>query len=294
MLIYSLWIYWNPNREIFTIPYLNHPIGWYGVSFVTGLIIGYFVLMHLFSQYFHQVAHYPKDKAKEIGLYLTDKMLWYIILGIIIGARFGHVVFYDWDYYLNHPLDVFKIWQGGLSSHGGTIGVMLALFIYYKTILKSFPQLTFVKLMDFVCIPTAIVACFIRIGNFFNQEIVGIKTDAPWGIIFGHPVESHEIIPRHPVQLYEAFCYLISFFFLYFLWKRFLPTLRDGVIIGLFFLFVFGSRIIIEFWKATQESWIQSDSLQAGQLLSIPFVFLGLILLFFGDRLNCTKKSKVS
>ena len=325
------WIYWDPAREAFTIPYFNHPIAWYGICFVAGLMIGYGILACLFQNLFSQSLLYVRDFAnfgefkkqlplspfasdipflndpekvvtyfnnknisrdslkkyfpkaiyssKELGLQLTDKMLWFILLGILIGARLGHVLFYDWTYYSAHPEKIIKIWEGGLASHGGTIGVMLSLYLYYRLVLPSYPEITLAKLFDMVVIPTALVAFFIRLGNFFNQEITGTSSTLPWAIVFGHPAEGRPNTPRHPVQLYEAFVYLGIFFLLWAIWKR-KAYLKPFFITGLFFFLVFTSRFLIEFLKMPQNGiFDQQGFLQTGQLLSIPFIILGIILM---------------
>lgn len=275
------WFYWDPPREAFTIPFINHSIVWYGILFVIGFTLAYFILNPIFARFLSQTQHQSKleiKDPKQAAYFLTDRLCWFAVAGTIIGARLGAVLFYDWPYFSQYPLEIFKIWNGGLASHGGVLGVMLALYLYTKYIHKWVPQLTFLHLLDFVAIPSALTACFIRLGNFMNQEIVGTPTDLPWAVLFGHPTDSVAAIPRHPVQLYEAIAYLITFFILWGVWKNQRSDDKPGAIVGLLFIFVFGSRLLIEFWKAQQESILDQSFLQTGQLLSIPFILIGIFL----------------
>src|SRR5262249_26519739 len=131
----------------------------------------------------------------ELGAYLSDRMLWFIVGGMIIGARLGHVFFYEWPYYQQHPEDIIKVWHGGLASHGGAIGVVLGLYLYQRGIRHKYPTLSLLSILDLICIPTALVGCFIRIGNFINQEILGTPSDLPWAIQFGNPYDGSSMVP---------------------------------------------------------------------------------------------------
>lgn len=358
------WLHWNPSREVFTIPIVNHPLTWYGVCFVAGLLIGYVVLTRLLSNIFksettirhrdiinwnllikqlqspvnavstwvehkldakshkefnsnqsgnpsealqqkicnvlhlamqepslnlnHQTLAQAFPKAvftpSQLAQHLVDKLIWFIVAGIILGARLGHVFFYDWPYYSKHPLDIIKVWEGGLASHGGAIGVIIALFFFYYTTKKSIPEISFLRLLDLVAIPTALTAMCIRIGNFFNQEILGIPTTMPWGVVFGNPADGSSVTPRHPVQLYEAAAYAAVFVVLYMLWKRFSRRLPPGMITGLFFVLVFSSRFFIEFLKTEQSVSMGNSYLTMGQYLSLPFIFAGLGLIAYAKQ----------
>lgn len=347
--------YWNPQREAFTVPFFNHPIYWYGILFVIGWVIAYFVANPIFTKFLidtrqlssldilnwstltatirtssspiitqllsqmnpaicqsiqqkaepteetkqgilNGLNHLLKDSSisrdnlKELfgsslappsqtAYYLIDRLCWFAVVGTIIGARLGAVFFYDWPYFREHPIEIFKVWHGGLASHGGFLGVIISLFLYLKFIHRWIPQLSFLRLLDYVAIPTMIVCFFIRLGNFVNQEILGTPTTMPWGIIFGNPDNGSLPIPRHPVQLYEGLVYLSIFFILWTLWKKGLDQ-RPGALIGLTFLLGFGSRFILEFWKSTQESILDVSFLQMGQFLSIPFILIGAILVY--------------
>lgn len=273
------WLYWDPNPQAFTFPLIARPVAWYGICFVTGFILGYFILQPIFRQFLSQTKRYPEENIRELSIYYTDRLTWFIVAGTIIGARLGHVLFYDFSYYLNHLSEIIMIWKGGLASHGGTLGVIIgiALFLYFYR--KDLPGLTFVKLMDILVIPTALAVTFIRIGNFINQEILGAPTSLPWGVIFGHPADRSFPEPRHPVSLYEALCYFGIFLVLYSLWKIKGDHLKRGFLSGLFFILVFGSRFVVDFLKMPQSNMIDESFLQMGQYLSIPFILLGIALM---------------
>ena len=277
------WITWDPPRIAFTIPFIDRPVAWYGILFVIGFGLAYFLFRHFFKQKLISF-NYPPAQANALSQSLGDKILWYAVIGTILGARLGEVFFYSWPHYRVHPLDIFKVWEGGLASHGGTVGVMFAVWLFYLSARKSVPQLTFVDLLDLLIVPTSFTICCIRLGNFVNQEIVGNPTEMPWGIIFGHPADGSMIVPRHPVQLYEAISYFSLFVILYFVRKRPIAINHPGFLSGCFFLGVFGSRFFLEIFKAPLETIIDQSYLEVGQLLSIPFIILGFSLLFLSFR----------
>jgi len=286
------WFFWNPPKDVFVIPYIDRPVAWYGVLFVLGFILGYFIITSLFYHFLrdiHKETHITSSSDKQTSYFLADRLCWFTIIGTIVGARLGAVFFYDWSYYQAHPIEIFKIWKGGLASHGGTIGVLLAVYLYSLYIKKTVPTLRFLTILDYISIPTALVACFIRLGNFVNQEILGAPTFLPWGVVFGKPFDDSAPIPRHPVQLYEAFSYLGIFFILFFLWKRSKEKLSPGTLSGLLLVLVYSSRFIIEYWKEPLDSVFNLFSLQAGQLLSIPFIALGFFLIVYGKKTQPVK-----
>jgi prolipoprotein diacylglyceryl transferase len=362
------WLYWNPSKTAFTVPLLDRPVAWYGILFVTGFILGYLIIIPIFSRFLRQTKHlsaldiknWPlllskiqsdssntivSDTQKRLNStfqtlatsaaldtnnqdsilqalnavwkrknlkreeietafpgaiepinhtshFLADRLCWFIVLGTLIGARLGAVFFYDWPYFRTHPMEIFKVWNGGLASHGGTIGVAIALYLYILYVKKWVPSLSFLTLMDCVSIPVPLAACFIRLGNFVNQEILGTHTLLPWGVIFGSPVDGSSPIPRHPVQLYEAISYFLAFVIFYLLWKKGKDRIGSGLISGLMFVLIYSSRIILEFWKETQESsLLDSEYLQAGQLLSIPFVLIGFALIWHSQKKQALSKS---
>lgn len=263
----------------------------YGLLFVTGLIIGYFVIRKMF-------------KKEGIDDKVLDKLVLYVVLATIIGARLGHVFFYGpyWDNpmtgergYFSHPGDIIKVWEGGLASHGAAILLLIALFIFAKREAHK----PYLWILDRISAPIAIAGCFIRLGNLVNHEMVGDITTVPWGFRFLHhdcppPYEcSWNSIPiRHPGQLYEALCYLFAFAVLMFLyWKRDLWK-KPGVVFGAFLILIFGARFLVEFVKLGQTDRDDYLFLNTGQLLSVPLVLAGILLLWRGLRKNTTTIAK--
>ncbi len=273
------YIKWNLSPEI--IEGQRTP-NLYGLLFVTGLVIGYFVIKKMFK----------KDAVDNNQL---DKLVMYMVFSTIIGARLGHVFFYGPYFdtfdsngfltergYLSHPEDIIKIWEGGLASHGAAIVILIALFIYSKKVIKK----SYLWMLDRIAAPIAIAGTFIRLGNLVNHEMVGDVTNLPWGFKFMHhdcfpPYEcSWDLIPvRHPAQLYEAICYLISFGILLFLYWRKELYKREGVVFGVFLILIFGARFLVEFVKLGQTARDEYLPINTGQMLSIPFVITGFFLL---------------
>lgn len=205
----------------------------------------------------------------------------YCFLGTIIGARLGHCLFYDPGYYLAHPIEILKTWKGGLASHGGTIGVVTAVWMYAKK-----DKLSLLWVLDRLAIAVAPVAAMIRMGNLFNHEIYGHVTDLPWGFRFIENISAWQrgaepifTEPSHPTQIYEALCYLAVLGILLFLYYKTNASQRRGLLFGIFFLGVFGSRILIEFVKNNQEEFEEGMFLNMGQILSIPIVILAVWLI---------------
>lgn len=240
-------------------------VRWYGLMFAVGFTIGYVIVSKMFK---HEGA--PES-------WLGSLLLW-VVAGTIIGARLGHVFFYEWDKYSQHPIDILYIWEGGLASHGGTIGVILAVILFSMITTKRSPLWTFDRLV----VPIALVGALIRMGNLFNSEIYGGPTDLPWGFEFVRSTQwQYMFAPRacHPTQIYEALCYLALFALLMWMyWKR-NDQERPGLIMGVFLSVLFGCRFLIEFIKNNQEAWEDSMVLNMGQLLSIPFILAGLWLI---------------
>lgn len=284
----------------FNLPLLNRPLLWYGFFFALGFFVGYLVLTYLLRCYFLQNTEFRQedvcsepDRIHEEDLKsvtysvkmkvskLSEQLTLYVIIGTLIGARLGDVIFYQqWQDAFQHPLNVIAIWQGGLASHGGAVGILIALWMFSKR-----KKCSFWTVVDFIVIPAAITAVFIRIGNFFNQEILGKVTTVPWGVVFLHPVDGGPIAPRHPAQLYEATWYLCTFMILMLYWQKHLFEPR-GKLAGLFFILIFGFRFLIEFLKVEQSILLASGSiLTMGQWLSLPFILLG-VWLFKRDRFN--------
>jgi phosphatidylglycerol:prolipoprotein diacylglycerol transferase len=273
------YLIWNPDRNIFVIPYLHHPVTWYGFLFALGFLCGLFLIRKIFMDFLLAYKS-PEGDARLEATQLTDRLAILGVIGGILGARLGHVFFYDWTYYRQHPADIFKIWQGGLASHGGAVGVFLVLFVFVWLSRKQMPRLTFLTVLDAIVIPVAFLGGCIRVGNFINQEITGIPTQLPWGVIFLNPLDGVAHVPVHPVQLYEAFFYFLVFIFLVVLWHRNKKGLGTGALSGWFFILVFSFRFAIEYLKMPQNvSFDTSAWLRMGQMLSIPFILLGGLLL---------------
>lgn len=216
---------------------------------------------------------FKREKHTEQEL---NDLVWYMILGTVLGARLGHCLFYNPVYYLKHPIEILEVWRGGLASHGAAIGILTALYLY----VKKRKDITFLWIIDRVVITVALSGFFIRMGNLFNSEIIGKPTNANWGFVF----VSVDNIPRHPAQLYESIAYLLIFIFLLTFYFRTEGKFKPGIVFGLFLILVFGFRFFIEFIKENQTYFEQGMALNMGQLLSIPFVILGTYLLFRTDK----------
>lgn len=240
-------------------------IRWYGIAFVIGFLVGYNIVSKMFKH----------EGAKEEWL---DILLLYVIAGTIIGARLGHVFFYAWDYYSQHLGEIIKIWEGGLASHGGAIGVIIAVLLFSHFVAKRNPAWTFDRLV----VPVAFVGALIRLGNLMNSEIYGGATTLPWGFLF---VRNGEILPAHPTQLYEAACYLILFGILMWMYWKKNAEERPWLITGVFFLGIFLPRFCIEYIKNVQEpkeiQMIAEYGMNMGQVLSIPFILAGIFMIFW-------------
>jgi prolipoprotein diacylglyceryl transferase len=217
---------------------------------------------------------------KKQAVLLADRLTVYMVIATVVGARLGHYVFYERpSEYLRHPLEILQIWKGGLASHGAAIAIAIALGIFNYRYKSQSRQLTWLHLLDFVSIPTALAGAFIRVGNFFNQEILGVATDVPWAVVFGHPADHSLPVPRHPVQLYEALVYGVIFVCLWRLSFRAKYLMTQGKLLGIFLILVFGFRFIVESWKEEQ-SHLLSSALTMGQILSIPAILIGILLFF--------------
>ncbi len=248
-------IHWNINPVIFHLGPLS--IRWYGVLFATSFLIGFRIIQWI----------YRREGRSEDEL---DSLFIYMFFGVLVGARLGHCLFYDPVYYLNHPIEILEIWEGGLASHGGAIGILTALYIYTRK--QGRPS--YLWILDRIVLPVALAGCFIRIGNFFNSEILGLPTTRSWGVIF----DRVDAIPRHPVQLYEAVAYAIIFAILVLLYKRPHNAEKRGFLLGVFLVLVFFARFMLEFLKTRQAAYEANMTLSVGQWLSVPFVLLGIWL----------------
>lgn len=267
----------------FNLPLINRPILWYGFFFALGFLLAYFVLLYLIP-FIPKLEKQKRDIAEKIALYA--------IIGGILGARLGDILFYQpLGHYIQNPLAIFKVWEGGLASHGGALGILLALALFAYLYRKKWPQLNYRTLLDLVVIPVALTGSLIRIGNFFNQEILGVPSTLPWAITFLHPVDGGAPVPRHPVQLYESLFYFLAFLVLVLLWRSKPRFRRPGRAAGLFMILVFGFRFLIEFIKVKQSVYVMEGSpLSMGHYLSIPLVLLGFLLYFSTEILAPRKK----
>lgn len=200
----------------------------------------------------------------------VDSLTIYMVVATIVGARLGHVLFYDPLHYIQNPLEIIMIWEGGLASHGGVIGVLITLFLFARK-----AQVKYLWILDRISIVAALVFCFIRIGNLMNSEIIGTPTDMPWGFIF----TSMDNIPRHPAQIYEAIQYFLSFILLFWIWRKRKDTMKDGFIFSLALIIMFTCRFTDEFFKISQVDFEKGMVLNMGQILSLPFIFVGIVLL---------------
>lgn len=286
------YILWNPDIVAFSLGPIE--VRWYSLLWCIGLFAVYQLMHYLF-------------KEQKLGEDKFEPMFVYCFLGILIGARLGHCLFYEPEYFLSHPVEMFlpirKFADGewhftgyeGLASHGGTLGLMLAIILYCRKV-----KLNLMHVLDNVAIVTPICACAIRLGNLMNSEIIGRPTDVPWAFIF----QRVDMQPRHPGQLYEALCYAVFFFIVWAIYRRSLDIkgvnkdkkplfdirVGSGFYFGLCIFLIFLSRIFIEFTKENQVDFESSMTFNMGQLLSVPFVLLGLYCMFGGKY--CRKLSE--
>lgn len=257
---------WNQNPVLFSIG--SFGVRWYGLFFALAFLLGL---------YWMQYA-YKTEKKNLKGL---EPLLYKVLVGVIIGARLGHCLFYDPVFYLTHPVEILKIREGGLGSHGGILGLFLALWFHGR----KYKETSFSWLADRLVIGGCLGAALIRIGNFFNSEIIGIPTRGNYGIIF-RQVDS---LPRHPVQLYESFAYFTCGLVLFFLWKKGLGK-QSWRLTSLCLMMAACARFFLEIFKTSQTSF--NLPFHMGQALSIPFFLCGLFLFFYGKKLSSPDSSK--
>lgn len=270
----SLAVNWTASPEIFEFSFLT--LRWYGLLFAGGFAASYFVLQKVFNK-------------EGISIELLDKLTIYMVFSTVIGARLGHCLFYDWEYYSKNIIEILFIWQGGLASHGAAIGILTGLWLYTRNVSKN----SYLWAVDRVVIVAALTGAFIRIGNLFNSEIYGKPTEVAWAFIF--PLSDPEKLPRHPTQIYESLFCVFLFWILYRYYKTNATKLKDGIITGLFLSLLFTFRFFVEFFKDVQVDFEKTMQLNMGQWLSIPFVLLGLALLFYSSKkeeINYIKRTK--
>ena len=282
------YITWNVDPVLFHLGSLQ--VRWYGLLWALGFLIGYFIMKRI----------YQREKMAEDAL---DKLLIYMLVSTVVGARLGHCLFYEPDYYLSNPLKIFAVWEGGLASHGGAIGILIGLWLYVRNYNKSkkekndLQHINYIWILDRIVVAVCLVGALIRVGNVINHEIYGTPTSLPWGFVFMRGAEQFcgtvdnytacnawdapcpptEWLPCHPTGLYEAFFCLVAMgILLWMYYKRDLGHKRPGLMFGTFLVIIFGSRICIEFLKNVQVEFERNMVFDMGQWLSVPFVLIGI------------------
>ena len=272
------YIHWNPNPEIINV--FGISIRYYGLLFITGLIICVFILSWIF-------------KKENISSENLEKLSIYGMIGIFAGARLGHCLFYEPNYYLSHPIEMIlpiKFLNGegikligyqGLASHGGALGLIIALIFYSRKTKHSI-----IDTLDLIAVVAGLGGGFIRLANLMNSEIIGMPASKPWAFVF----ERVDNIPRHPAQLYEALTYFLIFGITFTLYRTKRKYLKNGFFFGLALILIFTARFFIEFIKERQVTFEESMKLDMGQLLSLPYIIIGIGFIIYG--INKTGKLK--
>lgn len=258
MQLFNAVLYWNVSPEIISSPV---SVRWYSLLFGLSFFLGYYLFQYIF-----------KKEGKNLGD--LDDLLMYMFAATVIGARLGHCLFYDFEYYfIEHPEEIFMIWQGGLASHGAIFTIVPALYIFTK-LHKGY---SYLWLLDRMCWIIALAATFIRLGNFFNSEILGVPTDGSWGIVF---MQNGENFPRIPIMLFESISYFAVFLLFAFIYKKTDAKFKEGLFTALFFTLMLLARFVCEFWKGdySEPIWM---GLNSGQVLSIPFFLVGVALFVY-------------
>jgi len=252
---------WNVDPVL--ISFGSVSIRYYGLCFMASFLLGYYIMAWV----------YKKEGKPPSTL---DSLFTYMFLGTLIGARLGHVLFYQPGYYFSHPTEILKIWHGGLASHGAVIGICLALFLFCRT----HKDHSLIWVMSRMCMVVALAGFFIRIGNFFNSEIYGVPTSLPWAVTF----LQIDNLPRHPTQLYESFSYLAIFTLLISYYNKHRAKANSYAMLGFFFVAVFTVRFLLEFTKDYQADFEQDMFFHMGQLLSLPLILIGVALMVVGKQ----------
>ncbi len=264
-------IEWNPSTELFAIGALH--LRYYSLWWLIGLTGSYLLLKQLYK--------WQQLPAKEF-----DRLIVYGFIGILVGARLGHCLFYEPSYFLSHPLEIFLpisrdtagschfTGYAGLASHGGTLGLMFALWLYART-----TKIGLWQTLDNIAIATPITACCIRIGNFWNSEIIGRATNGDWGVVFS----AIDTVPRHPAQLYEAAAYMLIFIIGFALYRWARERLHQGFFFGYCLTAIFLFRFFVEYFKENQVAFESDMLINMGQLLSLPFIALGLFCMLYKE-----------
>lgn len=251
------YITWDIDPDIFTIPIINHPLRWYGLFFALAFLISQQIMYFIYKK--------EGRPIKEI-----DTLTIYTVVATIVGARLGHVLFYDPIQYFQNPHKIFMIWEGGLASHGGVIGILIAIYLFARK-----TNVNYLWTLDRVSIVASLTFCMIRLGNLMNSEIIGTPTNLPWAFIF----TSTDNVPRHPAQLYESIVYFIWFIVLFLLWYRLKDRMKNGFLFSWSLITLFSLRFVAEFFKINQVEFEDGMILNMGQILSIPFILTGIVIL---------------
>ncbi len=276
-----LFINWNVDPILFSTG--SFSVGWYGVLLAFGFLLGYIILSKIMRG-----ESYPQERI--------DVMSIYIIVGVVVGLRLGHCLFYDPGYYLTNPLEILKIWEGGLASHGGAIGILIAIWLFTRKY-----KIPYLAILDRIILIIPLAGGMVRLGNLMNSEILGNPTNVSWGFNFlRNSPDYHSAIeaskgacdatdlqcladfwvPRHPTQLYEAIFYFIMFAIFLVVYRKYASGWKNGVMLGWFLIVLFTFRFIIEFTKTEQAEFeVWTDLIRVGQLLSVPFILLGIFLI---------------
>lgn len=279
------YISWNPPREALYLPFVDFPVYWYSIMFAIGFYGAMLIVQILIRK--NSLSKDPTAFDPIATHKYSERLAIYCFFGMLIGARLGHILFYDLSHYLHAPMEVFMLRRGGLSSHGAIAGIVIAFVVFSR---RSCP--TYLPkgndLLDIIAIGSAWAAGWIRIGNFFNQEVIGTVTQVPWAVIFGSPVDAADVLPRHPTQLYEAcvaFALLIGLLIL----GRAVRWTYQGRIAGWYILILFTFRCFFEFFKAAQCDF-DTTGAHMGQILSIPLLLWSLYLIFRSGRCQKLKE----
>jgi phosphatidylglycerol:prolipoprotein diacylglycerol transferase len=256
-------IQWDVDPVIFQLGPL--PLRWYSLGWLLAFGVGFYIVRWMYLR---------EDKPEKD----LESVLFFMMLGAMIGARLGHVIFYRPGYFLQNPIEIIAVWKGlrGLASHGGALGIFISLYLYAR----SRPDQPYLWLLDRVAAPAALGGMFIRLGNLMNSEILGLPSDGPWAMVF----QRIDLIPRHPAQLYEAMAYFCIFLFLFFLYRKRGTSLPHGTLTGLFLALVFAARFFIEFAKERHVPFEAGLPLSMGQILSIPLVFMGIGFVWWAQK----------
>ncbi len=253
-----LFIHWNPDPVAFSLGVIH--VRWYGLLFALPFAVGYYIMRNMFERENQPVQH-------------LDTLLTYVVISTVIGARLGHCLFYEPKIYLAEPIRILKIWEGGLASHGAGIGVIMGLLLFSQK-----TRISFWWIADRLAILVGLAGLTIRTGNLFNSEIYGKPTDLPWAFIF----ERVDAVPRHPTQIYEALSYFAVFLWMFWIYRKRVregKTMKPGWFLGLLLILIFTLRLLIEFLKEPQVEFEQNMLINMGQLLSLPFIAVGIFLM---------------